>query len=94
MSSPPEPICQSCAMPLIADPMGGGTELDGSESLDYCSYCYRNGSFTDPTLTMESMIEKLTPIMKSMNVPEEAAAAAIRALPKLKRWRDPSVKGP
>ena len=32
--------CQSCGMPLKADPKGGGTHADGTSSREYCSYCY------------------------------------------------------
>ncbi len=39
-------FCQSCGMPLKRDPEGGGTNLDGTKSLMYCSYCYQNGEFT------------------------------------------------
>lgn len=75
-------------MPLSQDPLGGGTEANGDKSIDYCSYCYRNGAFFDPHITMEGMIAKLEPIMVKMNVPPEIAAAAKAKLPELKRWKD------
>lgn len=93
MSTTSDAVCQSCAMPLVADPMGGGSELDGAKSSEYCSYCYRNGAFTDPSLTMEGMIARLKPLMASMNVPADAAAEAISALPHLNRWRGKSGDG-
>lgn len=80
-------ICQSCAMPLSQDPLGGGTEANGDKSTDYCSYCYRNGVFFDPHITMEGMIAKLEPIMANMNIPAEVVAATKATLPNLKRWR-------
>ena len=33
-------FCQSCAMPMADGDYG--TEKDGSESHDYCKYCYQN----------------------------------------------------
>ncbi len=39
-------MCQSCGMPLSKDPKGGGTNIDGSNNRDYCSYCYQSGKFT------------------------------------------------
>jgi hypothetical protein len=38
--------CGSCGMPFKKDPNGGGTNSDGSQNLEYCSYCYQNGKFT------------------------------------------------
>ena len=37
--------CQSCGIPLKKDKMGGGTNIDGSMSKLYCSYCYVHGRF-------------------------------------------------
>ncbi|MBP6334223.1 MAG: hypothetical protein KA444_02035, partial [Bacteroidia bacterium] len=34
-------FCQSCGFPLNKDKKGGGTEIDGSTSLLYCSMCYQ-----------------------------------------------------
>ena len=73
-------------MPLSADPKGGGTEADGSKNADYCSFCYQNGAFTDPTLTLETMTSKLEPIMTSMNIPADVVESTKAALPHLKRW--------
>jgi len=39
-------FCQSCGMPMKQDPQGGGTNVDGSKSTEYCSYCYQSGKFT------------------------------------------------
>ena len=73
-------------MPLGADPLGGGTEADGSKSQEYCSYCYRDGRFTDPNLTLDDFKEKLQPMMAEMKIPTETIAKAISMLPHLKRW--------
>ena len=47
-------FCQSCGMPLTDE--NRGTNADGSHSEDYCSYCYKNGEFTQE-FTMSQMIE-------------------------------------
>lgn len=39
-------MCQSCGMPMNKDPQNGGTNADGTKSLEYCSYCYEKGNFT------------------------------------------------
>lgn len=63
-----------------------GTEKDGSANHDYCIYCYRNGSFTNPDLTLEQMMHHMTHKMESAKIPEDILEAAIKRLPRLKRW--------
>ena len=75
-------------MPLAADPKGGGTHADGSISKDYCSFCYQNGAFTTPNVSLEQFVERLQGIMANKNIPEDVAQKALAALPHLKRWRD------
>ena len=33
-----------------------GTEKDGSPSKEYCTYCYQNGEWTQPNITLEETI--------------------------------------
>jgi hypothetical protein len=80
-------ICQSCGMPLIKE-ADIGTNSDGSSSKDYCRFCFQNGDFTNPNLTMEEQIEKGIEISKKMWIPEEKAREiANNTIPKLKRWQ-------
>jgi hypothetical protein len=78
-------------MPLSQDPKGGGTEADGSRSTEFCSYCYQNGAFFEPNMTLEQMIAKLEPIMAGMHMPSQVIERTKATLPQLKRWRVPSV---
>ena len=83
-----EVICQSCGMP-IEDKKLRGTEKDGSESKDYCCYCYKNGEFGKDE-TMEEMIESCIPFMLedgSCKTQEEARSALLNVIPNLKRWK-------
>jgi ABC-type lipoprotein export system ATPase subunit len=48
-------ICQSCGMPMSEDNQKGTNE-DGSLSNDYCSYCFKNGQFTN-NATLDEQIE-------------------------------------
>lgn len=83
-----EKICQSCGMP-IEDKKLRGTEKDGSESTDYCCYCYKNGAFSKDE-TMEAMIESCIPFMledESCKSEEEARNALLKVIPNLKRWK-------
>jgi hypothetical protein len=65
-----------------------GTNLEGGPNTDYCHYCYLNGEFTNPDLTLEQQIEKLVSMaIENMGMSEkQARESANRALPILKRW--------
>lgn len=78
--------CQSCGMPL--ENSLRGTEGDGTVSHDYCIYCYKNGEFTQPHVTMEEMINICIPhMLKSGFDEEEAQRMLSEFLPTLKRWK-------
>lgn len=54
-----EKFCQSCGMPLnLHGEDVRGTEVDGSLSSKYCNYCYKDGRYIDPDITMEEMLER------------------------------------
>ena len=82
------PLCQSCAMPLRR-PEDFGTNADGSQCDDYCHFCFQNGAFTDPDITVDQKIDKVVNIaVTQMNMPKALAEAlAKETIPKLKRWR-------
>ncbi len=82
------PVCQSCGMPMqVEDDFG--TNADGSINLDYCRFCFKDGNFIIPDLTLEQQIERLVDIgMSALNMPEEKAREmAENTLPDLKRWQ-------
>lgn len=79
--------CQSCSMPLSKDKQGGGTEKNGSHSTTYCSFCYDQGSFTDPNLTLEDMRRKLNIVLKRMRTNAIMTKFILWRLQYLKRWR-------
>ncbi len=56
----------------------------------YCRYCYWKGQFTEPDITKEEMLEKLSSaMMTSQNVSkEEAREMALGRMKLLKRWKD------
>ena len=84
---PTGPFCQSCAMPM-QQPADFGTNLDGAANDEYCRYCFQNGQFTAPDMTLEQMIEKLVGFAGKMNISEaQAREMASTWLPQLKRWR-------
>ncbi len=70
----------------IDDPEDRGTEKDGSKSKTYCKYCYKDGVFTDPGMTLERMKEITKTEMKKRNLPDNLLEQSLRMLPGLKRW--------
>ena len=87
MSKTVGPLCQSCGMP-IQDPKDFGTTASGAKNLDYCRFCYQDGKFTDPDITLEQMIEKCTGIAATKkNMTEDKAKEIVSDyMPRLKRW--------
>lgn len=81
------PICQSCGM-AIQDPNDFGTTTSAAKNLNYCRFCFLNGKFTDPDITLEQMIEKCTGIAATKkNMTEDKAKEIVSDyMPKLKRW--------
>mgnify|MGYP000845318578 CR=1 FL=1 len=69
-------FCQSCTMPLN-EPEDCGTEKDGSKSAMYCKYCYKDGAFTDPDMTLSKMVDIATTEMKKQQLPAKPEVAAL-----------------
>lgn len=84
-------FCQSCGMPLTND--NKGTNADGSRNEDYCTYCYKDGKFTQD-FNMSQMIEFCAQFTDQMNnesgwnlTPEQAKNQMRQFFPHLKRWK-------
>ncbi|MET6996841.1 zinc ribbon domain-containing protein [Chitinophaga defluvii] len=83
-------ICQSCSMPLDQAALLG-TEKDGSPSQEYCKYCYQQGEFTHPGLSLEEMKQRMVSMMENEKLPQDILEAAVNRLPHLKRWAAKNV---
>ena len=82
-----ETICQSCSMPLVKEE-DFGKNRDGSKNKDYCAYCYKDGEFSDKTMTAEKMIGVCIPFLVKEGVEEqEAKNILLNTIPNLKRWK-------
>ena len=81
-----ENFCQSCSMPLDNTELLG-TEKDGSKSQEYCKYCYQNGAFTNPGMTLKEMSSVVITQMEKINFDSKTIDMAVSSLPHLKRWR-------
>lgn len=84
-------FCQSCGMPLNTE-ADFGTNQDQSMNEDYCTYCFKDGAFTQDC-TMDEMIENCLKYIDEFNKDadkvytiEEARAGMQAYFPKLKRW--------
>jgi hypothetical protein len=80
-------FCQSCGMPL-EKPEDFGTGPHGFRINDYCHFCFQNGDFTEPNITMQQIIDKCVGIMAQQEIMPESNAKALmtEVIPKLKRW--------
>ncbi len=70
----------------MQNPDDFGTNADGGKNNEYCSYCFRNGKFTEPNMTVEQMIEKCAGIMKQMQMSQAQIEQTKTFIPMLKRW--------
>ena len=75
-------------MPL-EKPEDFGTATSGFRINDYCHFCFQNGAFTEPKISMQGMIDKCVAIMAQQGIMPEAQAKALmtEVIPKLKRWQ-------
>lgn len=76
-------------MPLSEGFGNLGTNADNSNTWEYCTFCFQNGEFTNPTQTLEEMmassIENMT---TDLGMPlEQATQLANSFIPTLKRWK-------
>lgn len=73
-------------MPIT--PQNRGTNRDETLNEDYCIYCFKDGEFTNHSLTMHDMelrIMEMAKVHNELNL--EEAESLIKKLPDLKRWR-------
>ena len=84
------PFCQSCGMPLRSL-VDFGTANQGYRVNEYCRFCYQDGKFTQPDISLEEMIEHGTRFLSNQGSMSGAEARALleAKLPRLSRWRRP-----
>lgn len=85
---PKGPFCQSCCMPL-EKPEDFGTSSSGFRINDYCHYCFSDGEFTEPDITMPEMLDKCVEIMAQKGIMPKFQAKLLmkEVFPRLKRWQ-------
>lgn len=78
--------CQSCSMPLeLAS--NRGTEQNGLLSTEYCKYCYQDGKFVSPDMSLDEMRDLVKTQMLQRKISTDVILKATNILPFLKRWR-------
>jgi hypothetical protein len=92
MFRPKGPACQSCAMPLSRDPMGGGSNADGTRTSEYCSHCFQKGAFTQPDITAEQMQTLVEGKLRTMHFPGFLARRFAKEVPTLRRWKSAATR--
>lgn len=78
--------CQSCGMHMVDG--FWGTEKDGQSSQTFCKFCYQDGAFVLPDLTVEDMIQlSIHNMVDELHMAQAEAERLARAfIPKLERW--------
>lgn len=79
-------FCQSCSMPIDQEELMG-TEKDGSKNMAYCKYCYQQGSFVHPTMSLDEMKIMVKEQMKKRKIDPAVIDMAVSSLPNLRRWK-------
>lgn len=76
-------------MPLESDRAGDcrGTEMDGSKSEKWCSLCYRDGAFIDPTCTLPRMLDIVDMALRESGSSSTMRKMALEQVPTLERWK-------
>ncbi len=75
-------------MPLKRDPESGGTNADGSRSEEYCSYCYKAGTFTYPCDDVREFQEHCRKMMIAGGHHPFTAWLFTRGMRRLSRWKN------
>jgi len=67
-----------------------GTSHDGSNTFEYCNFCFRAGEFTSPNQTLSEMIQSSIENMTAdLNMPvERATELATSFIPTLRRQKN------
>jgi hypothetical protein len=79
--------CQSCGMPLKRDPNGGSKNTDGTINELYCSYCYMDGAFINPTNNVKEFQELCRLKMIEGGHNKLMAWLFSRGMSRLGRWK-------
>ena len=79
--------CQSCGMPLGEGFYG--TLQGGTTMTEYCKFCFQEGNFTEPDVTVDDMMARsIGHMQRELNFSlAEAQKLAQGMIPELRRWK-------
>jgi len=82
-----EDFCQSCGLPFDEGHAALRAKNADGTNADYCVYCYKDGEFLNPDLTIDEVVGIGVPHLAA-KIGEDAARAQLTAwVPTLARWR-------
>ena len=81
-------FCQSCGMPMDKDPEKGGSNADGSQTVKYCSYCFKMGTFNDNFTKVEEMVKFVRDKLKEMGYGPIKRWFFTSHMSQLERWKN------
>lgn len=66
-----------------------GTNKDGSETREFCKFCFQDGTYLQPEITVEDMIQMSVDNMtQDLQFDQKKARTLARqVIPQLKRWK-------
>jgi hypothetical protein len=66
-----------------------GTTTDGLETHEYCKFCFQDGEYLQPELTIEDMIDmSIQNMTQDLSMShDQASELAHTVIPQLKRWK-------
>ncbi len=74
-------------MPMEKDPGKGGTNADGTRSVQYCSYCYIDGKFHDSFTRPSEMVDLVKGKLKEMGIGPLRRWFYTSHIAQLERWK-------
>ena len=81
-------FCQSCGMPMDKDPGKGGTDGNGSKTMKYCSYCYKDGNFADSFTEAGEMVAFVRDKLREMGYGPIRRWFYTSHIYQLERWKN------
>lgn len=78
--------CQSCGMPITEEYFG--TMTDGTKNADYCTFCFQDGEFTNPEMSLDEMMNSSVSYMTANLgfTDDKALEISSSIIPNLRRW--------
>lgn len=77
--------CQSCGMPLCKDK--NRSQVVGESVIRFCSFCYQDGQFIEPNLSLDEMLTRVKLVLQRQNHSRIIIFFMLRIVKTLERWK-------